>query len=115
MVIEDGNADGKIDAADALLWRNRFNPPLRIPIVADTDGRLWRKYIEPCGTDIICQYTCYVTPQVQIIDQGGVTVDDGCSHRGSVYQCVKCGFSDSHVRAVLTQLLGAQGCGEAAP
>ncbi len=115
VIIEDGNGDGKIDAADASIWANRFNPPLKFPVIADTDGKLWKMYIEPCGTDILCQYSCYVTPQYHIIDQGMVTVDDGCSRKNGTGTCVRCGYDDAHVKTVLDQILGTTWCGGAAP
>ncbi len=114
VIIEDGNGDGKIDSADASVWANRFSPPLKFPVIADTDDKLWSTYIEPCGTDFFCQYSCYVTPQFHIIDQGGVTIDDGCA-RGGTSTCRKCGYDDAHVKTVLDQVLGSTWCGGGTP
>lgn len=116
VIIEDGNGDGKIDAADAKLWQTRNGWNLKFPVIADTDRKIWDAYKEPCGSDILCQYGCYVTPQYHIIDQGMVTIDDGCS-RGTSTTCQKCGYDEAHVKKVLDTILGSatSGCGGNTP
>jgi hypothetical protein len=120
VIIEDGNADGIIDYRDAQVWVNRdydttgpYVPPLKnVIVLADTDGGLWARYHHPCGTDLLCQYSCYVTPQGQNFDQGGVVVDDPCTNPNCG---TGCGYSDSRVRSVFDQILPAKWCGEATP
>jgi hypothetical protein len=76
-------------------------------------GGLWSRFTHDCGSDIFCTLSCKVTPQVQVIDQGGVTVDDPCFWNGS--NCGDCGFPESRVRATLDSILPAEWCGEATP
>lgn len=126
VVIDDGTGDGKVTWEDAQYWAytmdfdgaGSYTPPLRILVLADTDGKLWSEYVEPCGSDLACQLTCHVTPQTQIFDQGGVTVDDGCSRRPGQSECqtgaYSCGFPEPHIRRVLDKLL-PKGCGGALP
>lgn len=115
MITDDGTGDGKVDEKDAKAWAEKFSPKLYVMVIADTDGKLWKKYVEPCGSDIMCQFSCYVTPQSQIFDQGGVVVDDGCSRKGNPPsgQCVACGYDDAHTKKVLDQILPPKWCGEA--
>lgn len=122
VIIEDGTGDGKINWEDAYKWSTDWDndgtpnaEPLQIPVIADFDDSLWNMYTEDCGSDILCIYTCKVTPQDQMFDQGLVTVDDTCSIPPGGTTCTQCGYSDSHVRDVLDTILPPVWCGEATP
>ena len=90
---------------DAWTWANSFDPPLEFTVIADTDGGLWSRYLDPNGG-------CNYVPQGQIFDQGTVTVDDPCTGSGCPSGC---GYDDTHVRAVLDAILPPVWCGEASP
>jgi len=135
VIIEDSptgpNHDGIIDWKDAKAWADGdYNGdgvigageggapswPLRVLVLADQGGGLWARYIEPCGSDIICQFSCYVTPQNQIFDQGAITVDDTCSRTpSSPTTCAQCGYDEAYTKGVLEKVLPAQWCGTATP
>ena len=120
IVIEDGpDAGTTIDWTDARDWANDINDfdndgtaePLQgIIVVADTDRGLWERYRHPCGTDVACQNSCYVTPQGQHLDQGRVVIDDPCAYPNCG---TGCGYSDTRVRQIFGQVLPAKWCGEA--
>ena len=72
-------------------------------MIADTDRGLWSLYNE-----------CSVTPQMWIVDEGGLLVDDACS--GDAIECflsAPCGEQTERSRGVLDSILPAQWCGEA--
>lgn len=88
---------------DALRWANGFDPPLKFTVLADTDGGLWNRYLDPRGG-------CNFVPQGQLFDQGLVTVDDPCT--GS--NCPEgCGYDDAYVRSLLNAILPPAPCAAA--
>ena len=100
--------DTTVGWTDAQYWANSmdFNgdskvDPLNVLVLADTDGGIWARFAQ-----------CPLTPQGQILDQGGLTVDDPCVMSNL---CGGCGYSDSQVRGVLNTILPAKWCGEATP
>ncbi len=118
VIIEDSpDADSIKTWSDAHYWAYTENsPPLKVLVLADTDGGLWNRYVQPCATgNPNCIIGCHVTPQYQIFDQAGVTVDDYCYAPDDASACQYCGYSDAHVRAVLDSLVPAKWCGEATP
>jgi hypothetical protein len=123
VIIEDGTADGKINWEDAYKWSTDWDndgtvnaEPLEIPVIADFDDSLWNSYVQDCSViGLPCVFTCHVTPQDQMFDQGLVTVDDTCSVPEGETMCTQCGYSDAHVRSVLDAILPPAWCGEATP
>lgn len=126
-VITDDSPDPgtTVDWTDAQYWAYNMDfdsdatvDKLKILVLADVDGGLWTRYVDQCtdltGTNKIqCQISCQVTPQAQIFDQGGLTVDDGCSRTKPSVQCAACGWDEARTRNVLDAILPAKVCGEA--
>lgn len=132
-MIEDSpsgpNNDGVIDWKDAKAWADGdYNGdgvvngteggpqwPLQVPVLADYDDYLWNTYTQECTAgDLFCLLSCKVTPQNQIFDQGGVTVDDTCRKTiGST--CDQCGYNEPYTKGVLEKVLPPQWCGTATP
>lgn len=122
VIIDDGTGDGKVDGDDAHLWAygtdhdgNGEADTLLVTVIADTDRWLWENYIEDCGGNPFCAFSCHVTPQHQIIDRGRVTVVDKCSVPEGQSTCEECGYNDAAVRAQLDSVLPDRWCGEALP
>jgi hypothetical protein len=133
VVISDGTGDGIINEDDA--WELAYNwdmdgntqhdwyEDLRaddVIVLADVgdnvgcSGGLWDRFTHDCGSDIFCQFSCKVTPQVQVIDQNGVTVDDPCQYYSGT-DCGQCGYPETRVKSVLDSILPPAGCGESLP
>ncbi len=127
------NHDGIIDWKDAKAWADGdYNgdgtigsgeggpgwPQKRI-VLADAGSQLWNLYVQYCsGSDLACQLGCHVTPQVQVFDQGGITVDDTCrnNHDGKPGgACFQCGYDETYLEPILEALLPPQWCGDADP
>lgn len=128
VVIDDSpDAGTTVDWTDAQYWAYSMDfdgdgiiDKQRHVILADTDGGLWKRYVDQCAdltgiNFLLCQASCNVTPQYQIFDQGGMTVDDTCARQGTGVQCAACGYDEAHVRSVLDSLLPPKWCGEATP
>lgn len=128
VVIDDSpDAGTTVDWTDAQYWANSMDfdsdgtvDKIRHLVLADTDGGLWNRYVDNCqglsGSQYLqCATSCPVTPQFQIFDQGGMTVDDGCNRPAGGSQCTACGFDASRVRNVLNNILPTKWCGEATP
>ena len=74
-------------------------------MIADVDRGLWNLYNE-----------CSVTPQMWIVDEGGVLIDDACTGEPGSLDCLifaPCGEQKQRSRDVLESILPAQWCGEA--
>lgn len=57
-----------------------------------------------------------MTPQVWIVDQGGVLIDDPCTGDPGSLECLflaPCGAQEERSRDVLNSILPEQWCGEA--
>ncbi len=128
MIIDDNpnNPNGVVDWTDAQYWANSFDfdgtgpytPPLKITVLADTDGGIWDRFVQPCLGGADCINNCWVTPQYQVFDQAGVTVEDTCYSPDDTVACIQCGWSagiETHLRAVLDALVPPAWCGEATP
>jgi hypothetical protein len=126
VIIDDSpDAGTTVDWTDAQYWAYSMDfdsdatvDKLKILAIADTDGGLWARYVDNCsdlsGTNkLLCQLSCQVTPQTQIFDQGGLTIDDPCARPVGQVQCAGCGLDENHVRGVLDATLPAEVCGEA--
>lgn len=83
-----------------------YEPPIGILVIADTDGELWNTYSQ-----------CPVTPQMFIIDQGGLMVDDACNSGGEPLGCLNaiCGSERARADGVLDSILPPEWCGESDP
>jgi hypothetical protein len=123
VVIDDGpDGDNNVTWRDAYDWIHTrdfdgsgpYTPPLKVLALADYDGGLWGRFTQPC-TGLTCTLSCQVTPQYQIFDQAGMTVDDYCSAPNTTSSCTQCGWNESHVRDVLNAILPPLWCGEATP
>ena len=114
------------DYRDAQQWAYQMDhngdgttEKLDIIVLADYDQGIYNRFADNCsglsGTQaILCAASCPVTPVIQIIDPGGVTLKD-CT-RGTGYQCSgTCGMDTNGLRSFLDQILPPKGCGEAPP
>jgi hypothetical protein len=84
-----------------------YEPPIGILVLADTDRGLWNAYRE-----------CGVTPQMFIIDQGGLMVDDACTYESSEVECflsAACGSERARGQGILDSILPPAWCGESDP
>lgn len=126
VVIDDSpDAGTTVDWTDAQYWAYSMDfdsdtkiDKVRNIVLADVDGALWNRYVDSCSdlsgiNQLLCQASCQVTPQVQILDQGGLTVWDPCSRGAGQNQCGGCGWDENGVRSILNQILPAKVCGEA--
>ncbi len=121
----DMDGDGDKDAADAAIWHDSTDhdgdgdiDPLIVPVIADTDGQLYDRYLPDCtGGGFLCVLTCHGVPQVQFIDRGMVTVIDTCrvEEGGNTCPANACAYDDVAVRQHLDALLPPGWCGTAQP